>query len=176
MTRILALILAAAPGFALAAGGGSATPPKPTSTTTECKDGQVYNEDTQSCVMIQDSSLDADKAYEAVRELAYAGRYGDAQMILTTMDQADDRVQTYWGFTHRKMGNTDLAMAAYYGALATNPDNHLARSYMGQHYAEIGGTEMARAQLIEIHLRGGGDTWAYQALEDAIKTGRGASY
>jgi len=176
MTRILALILAAAPGLALAAGGSSATPPQPTSTTTQCKDGQVYNEDTQTCIMIQDSSLDPETAYETVRELAYAGRYGDAQMILATMEATDDRVQTYWGFTHRKMGNTDLAMAAYYNALAINPNNHLARSYMGQHYAEIGGTEMARAQLIEIHLRGGGETWAAQALESAIKTGRGSSY
>ncbi|MEO0486036.1 MAG: hypothetical protein AAF092_09000 [Pseudomonadota bacterium] len=177
MKHLIALIaLTAAPTVALAAGGSSSTPPKPTATTQECKDGQVFDETSQECVMIQESSLTPDAAYGAVRELAYAGRYGDAQLLLAAMDQADDRVQTYWGFTHRKMGNTDLAMAAYYTALAQNPDNILARSYMGQHYVEIGALDMAQLQLTEIKARGGRETWAERSLSLAIQSGRTATY
>lgn len=177
MTRTIALILfAAAPSFALAAGGSDYNPPKPTSTTTQCKDGQVYDEELEACVMIEDSSMNMEDAYGAVRELAYAGRYNDAQMILATMDQADDRTQTYWGFTHRKMGNMDLAMAAYYGALATNPDNILVRSYMGQAYVEMGALNLAQAQLTEIKARGGRETWAERSLALAIQSGTSSTY
>ena len=177
MTRTIALILfAAAPTFAFAAGGSDYNPPKPTSTTTECKDGQVYDEEQQICVMIEDSSMNMEDAYDAVRELAYAGRYNDAQLILVTMDQSDDRTQTYWGFTHRKMGNMDLAMAAYYGALATNPDNILVRSYMGQAYVEMGALNLAQAQLTEIKARGGRETWAERSLSLAIQSGTSSTY
>ena len=176
MTRILALILAAAPTVALAAGGGSSTPPKPTATTTQCVEGQVYDEELKACVLIEESSMNMDESYNAVRELAYAGRYGDAQLILSTMDQSDDRVMTYWGFTHRKMGNTDQAMAAYYNALAANPDNLLVRSYMGQAYIELGAMELAQAQLVEIAQRGGRDGWPAKALALAIQHGKTSSY
>ncbi|MEM1234360.1 MAG: hypothetical protein AAGH70_09555 [Pseudomonadota bacterium] len=180
MTRILALILAAAPGLAMAA-GGSSTPPTPTETTTQCAEGMVYDEDTQACVAIQQDSnaapqFDQEEAYGLVRELAYAARYDDAQLILATMDQSDDRTQTYWGFTHRKMGNMDLAMAAYYTALATNPDNILVRSYMGQAYVEMGATDMAQVQLTEIKARGGRETWAEKSLALAIRSGTTSSY
>ncbi|MEM6276016.1 MAG: tetratricopeptide repeat protein [Pseudomonadota bacterium] len=180
MTRILALILAATPGLAFAA-GGSSTPPTPTETTTQCEEGMVFDEEAQSCVAIQQDSnaapmFDQETAYELVRELAYAGRYDDAQMILATMDPLDDRTQTYWGFTHRKMGNMDLAMAAYYTALAANPDNILVRSYMGQAYVEMGATDLAQAQLTEIKARGGRETWAEKSLALAIRSGATSSY
>ncbi|MEM1102248.1 MAG: hypothetical protein AAGH73_12055 [Pseudomonadota bacterium] len=184
MTRPLVLTLAlsaALPGFALAAGGMSTTPPTPTETTTQCAEGQVFDTETGACVAIQQDSnaapqFDQERAYALVRELAYAERYADAQMILATMDQADDRTQTYWGFTHRKLGQSDRAMAAYYTALSANPDNLLARSYMGQHYVEIGAMDMARLQLTEIRARGGRESWPEKSLAWAIETGRGESY
>ncbi|MEO0676593.1 MAG: hypothetical protein AAFZ02_03455 [Pseudomonadota bacterium] len=181
MTRIFALLLAAAPGLALAAGGSSPTPPTPTETTTQCADGMVYDEAAKACVAIQQNSalppqFDQERAYALVRELAYAERYDDAQMILATMAQDDDRVQTYWGFTHRKMGNRELAMAAYYDALIKNPDNLLARSYMGQAYVEMDAVEMARIQLVEIRQRGGRETWAERSLAWAIENGPGEAY
>ncbi|MEM1237702.1 MAG: hypothetical protein AAGI10_12070 [Pseudomonadota bacterium] len=173
---ILALTLAAAPTLAFAAGGGSSTAPKPTATTTECEEGQVYDEGAKACVKIEDSSMNMDESYDAVRELAYAGRYADAQLILATMDPSDDRVQTYWGFTHRKLGNMEKAMVAYYSALVTNPDNLLVRSYMGQAYLEMGAMKMAQAQLTEIVARGGLDNWPAKSLAMAIRDGKSSSY
>ncbi|MEM9854317.1 MAG: hypothetical protein AAF841_07660 [Pseudomonadota bacterium] len=177
MTRIIALLIAAMPGLAFAAGGMSTTPPTPTETTEQCQEGFVFDTETQACVAIQqDSRLEGDRAYELVRELAYADRFEDAQMILATMDQTDDRVQTYWGFTHRKLGDMDKSMAAYYAALVTNPDNILVRSYMGQAYVEMGAMEMAQAQLTEIRARGGRESWPEKSLAWAIQNGKGSSY
>jgi hypothetical protein len=68
-----------------------------------------------------------------VRELAYAGSHLDAMCIMDAMsDQNDDRVLTYRGFTNRKLGNVDVAMVFHQKAIDKDPDNILARSYMGQ--------------------------------------------
>ena len=75
--------------------------------------------------------MNDDDLYGAVRELAYAGRYLDAQGVLAAMsDQNDDRVLTYKGFTNRKLGNVEVAMVFYQKALDKNPDNIQARSYI----------------------------------------------
>ncbi|MGR3802292.1 tetratricopeptide repeat protein [Marinibacterium profundimaris] len=168
-----ALVLALpAPGFAAGSGGDSTRPPKTTQTTKSCFFGRVYDPATKKCVKVRkDSALDQDLLYGAVRELAYDGQYGRAQDILKVMDQGDDRVMTYWGFTHRKMGDTALAEAWYSRALNANPDNILARSYMGQGYVTEGRTDDAIAQWREIMARGGEGTWAEASLRRAIRSG-----
>ncbi len=177
MLRTIFTCLIALPSVGFAAGTAEPAPPTPTETTTVCEEGYVYDDATQTCTVLQqDSFLDQDRAYGAVRELAYAGRYADAQLILAAMDQADDRVQTYWGFTHRKLGNAEAAMAAYEGALEINPDNILARSYMGQGFVAEGEIHLAYVQLQDIKARGGSGTWAAQSLETAIRTGATYSY
>ena len=121
--------------------------------------------------------MDTDGLYGAVRELAYAGRYQDAQGVLLAMtDQSDDRVLTYWGFTHRKLGNLKLANAFYSQAIARNPNNILARSYMGQGFIEEGMPAQALAQWKEIRARGGAGTWAEESLRSAMETGQGFTY
>ncbi|MEL7116772.1 MAG: hypothetical protein AAGP08_14525, partial [Pseudomonadota bacterium] len=139
MHRILLTTALLFPVAAFAAGGGDSTPPKPTSTTLQCTDGKVASVDGKSCVAPQSGSLDDDTLYRAVREFAYAGQYIHAQEALAAMsDQTDDRVLTYMGFTHRKMGDTALGNAYYRQAIAANPDNLLARSYMGQGFVAEG--------------------------------------
>lgn len=178
--RLLPVIALAAalPLSAFAAGsdsGGGSTwtnPPKETQTTKSCKGVKVWDEKTGKCVAPKNSSLDTDTLYGVVRELAYAGRYTDAQGVLAAMpDQSDDRVLTYWGFTHRKMGDLDRAAFYYQAAIQANPDNILARSYMGQGFVEEGKTDLAIAQWREIKARGGEGTWAEVSLRKAIRTG-----
>ena len=111
-----------------------------------------------------------------MRELAYDGQLENAQNILRIMDQNDDRVQTYWGFTYRKMGELKLANAYYSEAIAANPDNILARSYMGQGFVVEGKTDLAIEQWREIKARGGEGTWAEASLREAIQTGLTYSY
>lgn len=170
-------LLVSLPGVAFAAGGGSETAPKPTKTTQECEGTRVWDENKQRCVAPKQSSLDQDGLYDAVRELAYAGRIEDAQGVLDAMhNQSSDRVLTYRGFTERKLGNIDAAMMFYTAALAQNPDNLLARSYMGQGLVSAGDMDGAKLQLAEIEARGGAYTWAGTSLRKAIYTGKTFNY
>lgn len=175
MRIYLSALFLALPGVVFAAGGESE--PTPTETTTSCSAGMVYDASTKSCVAPKESSLSDDVLYQAAREFAYAGQLDNAQTVLAAMsDQSDDRVLTYWGFTHRKMGNTDLGMDFYARALEANPDNILTRSYMGQALMLQGDMAGAWDQLREIEVRGGAGSWAEKELRLALLTGVANTY
>lgn len=160
---------------ALAAGGDSPMPPKPV--VKECKKNKIWSDKKGRCVRPENAGLSDDTLYETARSLAYAGQLDSAQSVLTTMsDQSEDRVLTYWGFTHRKLGNPELGMSFYNKALSQNPDNLLARSYLGQAHVEAGRFDLARLQLTEIRSRGGQDSWPEMALVSALQTGNLFSY
>ena len=161
---------------AVSAAGGDSSPPKPTNTTKKCLFGRVYDEAVGRCVKPNKTNFSEEQLYQAVRELAYDGQFENAQNVLRVMDQDDDRVLTYWGFTYRKMGEAELAETYYQRAIESNPDNILARSYMGQGYVTEGKTELAIAQWREIKSRGGEGTWAEASLREAIRTGLTYSY
>lgn len=165
------------PFAAFAAGTSDDSPPQPTETSTSCNNGQVWDKKTEACVDAKESRLDDDTRYEAAREFAYAGRYDDALNVLAAMsDQSESRVLTYYGFAHRKAGRTELGMQYYLQALNADPDNLLARSYMGQGLVEAGDVKAARVQLAEIVARGGASGWPETSLRRAIKTGRTYNY
>lgn len=161
---------------ALAVGGDSSAPPAPTP-TSDCPSGQVWDADSSACLPIRSGALDDAALYEAARELAYLGRLDDALLAVTSMsDQNDDRVLTYRGFIARQQGDFPSARALYEAAIAANPDNLLARSYLGMGLVERRYTAAARAQLDAILARGGAGTWAHLALAEAIETGRTTRY
>ncbi|MGR3759670.1 tetratricopeptide repeat protein [Roseobacteraceae bacterium NS-SX3] len=175
--RLLLALALALPGYAFAASGTDWSPPKPSGTTTNCKGALVWDTRKGKCVAPKQSSLDADGIFSAVRELAYAGRADDAQAVLAAMpDQNESRVLTYWGFTHRKLGHVSLANSYYEQAIAQDPDNLLARSYMGQGFAEAGEKAQAEKQLQEILDRGGRGSWPEVSLRRALETGQGYSH
>lgn len=167
-----ALTLPFAGSGAFAAGGGN----EPTPSKPKCEKGKVYDKKTKSCVNAEESNLDVDGLYDNVRELAYAGRYEEAQFLLAKMPANDDRTLTYLGFTNRKMGHGDIAMTYYTKALQVNPANVLARSYMGQGFVEQGELAQALEQLREIRAHGGSGTWAEASLRKAIATGKTFNY
>lgn len=174
--RLPFLVLAALfPVTALAVDPNEA--PAPTPTTISCQDGQVWDADKGACVAPEKSGLSDDALYEAAREFAFAGRYQHAIRALEAMqDQRSDRVLTYLGFTLRKSGEGPEGMAYYMAALEENPDNLLARAYMGQAYVDLGRLDKARDQLREIIARGGAGSWPERALAQAIFTGTAAQY
>ncbi len=164
------------PCLAFAAGGDDA-PPKPTETTGTCTNGKVWDAATASCVNPQNSRLSPETLMDAVREFAYAGQYLNAQSALRAMpDQMDDSVLTYWGFTSRMLGDRSAAMGYYIRALAHNPANVLARSYMGQALMIEGDLVGAYRQLSAIHAHGGAGSWAEASLRTAIETGTTYTY
>ena len=193
-----ALVISAQAVFA--AGGGSSNSgttiaPSQTETTKDCFDTRQWDPEANTYVRFSQKvngvwdpqlrrCIRPDKAgylkseilEDAVRELAYFDRNDDAQKVLAQMDQDSDFVMTYWGFTHRKLGNRDQANAFYQAAITKNPDNILARSYMGQGFVAEGDYVAARAQLLDIRARGGTGTWAEVSLLKAIETGTGYNY
>ncbi|RVT84505.1 hypothetical protein DXV76_12550 [Rhodobacteraceae bacterium CCMM004] len=174
---LVAAAVAAFPLAALAVGSDDSTPPKPTQTNTDCTGAQVWDEKTQSCVDARDSRLDDATRLDAVRELAHAGALDRAGAVLDAIaDQSGDGALTYRGFLARQTGDMDAAMLWYARALDSNPDNLLARSYMGQGLAAMGDMAGARAQLTEIRTRGGRFTWPEVALRLAIESGRAPAY
>lgn len=179
MTRHLLLVAALAlPTAVFAAGSGDSTAPSPSSAAAACmKLGKVLASDGKTCVVPSSGALDDRALYQAARELAYSGRYDLTNDLLDAMsDQSDDRVLTYRGFVQRKLGNLEAANVFYTAALTNNPDNLLARSYMGQGFVADGDFVSAQAQLIEIRQRGGTGTWAEVSLAEAIKTGSTYNY
>ncbi|MFW8592875.1 tetratricopeptide repeat protein [Cribrihabitans neustonicus] len=174
---VLALSLAMTSPAAYAASGNDWNPPKPTETTRVCKGKKVWDEKKKRCVRPRKSSLNQQQLLGAARELAYAGRFKDAQAVLSVMaDQQDSLVLTYWGFTHRKLGNSGEAAAAYEQALLRDPDNLLARSYMGQGLVDQGKFGAALLQWREIRARGGTGKWAEVSLRRALETGASYGY
>ena len=160
------------PFAAFAAGSDNSEPPKPTETTTVCEEGLIWDEATETCVVPEKESLNNDTRFNAVRELAYAGRPDEALVVLAAMTEGDsDRVLTYRGFALRKSGDIEGGIAAYEAALVQNPDNILAHSYYGQLLVEMDEMDLARAHLSAIRNAGGGDTWAETSLDRAIATG-----
>ena len=169
---LIAASLAALPFAAFAAGSDDPQPPTATETTTECKTGEVWDEKTSACIKAEDSSLNDDQRYNAVRELAYAGRYPEALAMLDTMTEGDTaRVMTYRGFALRKSGQVEQGIAAYEQAIAMDPANILARSYYGQLLVEMNEMDLAQIQLAGIRSHDGAGTWAERALATAIATG-----
>lgn len=172
MRMILAAAFVLTPQLVLAVGSDDSEPPTPTETTTECAKGEVWDEKTKACIKSEDSSLNDDQRFGAVRELAYAGRPEEAMAILATMTEgATTRVLTYQGFLLRQTGRVEEGIAAYERAIALDTTNILARSYYGQLLVQMNEMELATLQLAAIRMHGGGGTWADRALSDAITTG-----
>lgn len=165
------------PVAAFAAGSSDDAPPVKTNTTKVCKDGKVWDKKKKACANPKKASLDDDTLYQAVREFAYDGQYKQALNVLAAMsDQTESRVLTYYGFANRKAGRVTLGMQYYNAALQADPDNLLARSYMGQGFVASGDLDAARVQLAEIEARGGQNSWPETSLRKAIETGRTYSY
>ena len=156
-------------GPAFAVGSNDDSPPVKTQTSEDCKETEIFDEKTETCVKADKKSFNDDDRYDAVRELAYAEEYERALSIIAVADNPKDpRFLNYQGFIHRKTGKMDRAMVYYEAALRADPDYHLARSYMGQGLYQSGHRKAAQQQLEEIAARGGTDTWAYQALAKVI--------
>lgn len=171
MIRITAFVAAIFPVGSYAAGTED-TAPKPSETTQVCTEGLVWDLATKSCMTPDQSTNDDNARLDDTRELAYEGRFAEALTLLRSLQAQDsDLALTYYGFVHRNLGEEALGMTYYHRALAQNPDNLLARSYMGQAYVAAGAIEMAGLQLVEIRMRGGRGTWAERSLDSAIATG-----
>lgn len=172
MRLIFAAALTLAPLTTYAAGTAPSTL-EPEPEVVECEvEGQVWNPETEICEVPEDSDQSDAFLLDSAQRLAYAGAYGTAQDILKGVDaQEASRTLALWGYTHRKMGNVDLGLAFYDKALQADPNNILARSYLGEAKINMGDYDGALVELAEIRARGGSGSRAESLLLQAMQGG-----
>ena len=157
----LALPLFSAPVLAAGDGGSSDTP--------KCSNGQVWDKAKKKCVNPQRGMIDDDSIYETGRDLAMAGRYGEAITVLSlASDKSDPRILNYLGYSHRKSGRVSVGLGYYREALIQDPNYTLVREYMGEAYLQNGDVDAARQQLGEIEKRCGKGCREYSLLAEQI--------
>ena len=153
-------------GPSLAAGDGGTG-----DTVAQCKQGEVWDKVKQKCVVPQQGMIDDDSIYEAGRDLAMAGRYGEAITVLSlAADKSDPRILNYLGYSHRKQGRVLVGLGYYQEALLADPDYTLVREYLGEAYLQLGNVEAARGQLAEIEKRCGSGCAEHAELARQIET------
>ena len=151
-------ILALMPQAAFSAGD----PPKP-----KCSEYKKDSPGWKRCMGEQHH--DQDGIYERGYHQAKAGDYQAALDTLRAAPlQSEPRVQTMIGFSLRKLGHVDAAMAYYTAALAANPGLTNTRHYLGEAFLQKNEPARAREQLAEIAVRGGTACEDYVALAKAI--------
>jgi tetratricopeptide (TPR) repeat protein len=161
VSALIALPLLATPAFSAGDGGGNSG--------NTCANGKVWDKKTSKCVPQQSGLMDDDSLYEAGRDLALAGRYGEAIKVLSLAeDKTDPRILNYLGYSHRKSGRVLVGLGYYEEALRNNPDYTLVREYMGEAHLQLGDVAAARAQLTEIEKRCGKGCAEYAELAAQI--------
>ena len=162
LSLMTAIPLLVQPAQSAGSGGGSET-------TTECKQGEVWDQEKKKCVVPGQGKLDDDSIYEAGRDLAMHGRYGEAITVLSfAADKSDPRILNYLGYSHRKAGRVLVGLGYYQEALRANPDYTLVREYMGEAHLQLGDVASAREQLSEIEKRCGTGCAEYVELSEQI--------
>jgi tetratricopeptide (TPR) repeat protein len=157
--------LAVSTAFSAGSGGSSG------SSSPTCSNGKVWNKKQKKCMPPQ--AVDDDSLYEAGRDLAMQGRYGEAIEVLSlAADKTDPRILNYLGYSHRKAGRITVGLGYYQEALRIDPDYTLVREYMGEAYLQLGDVDAAKSQLTEIEKRKGKGSREYVLLANEIaKTG-----
>jgi tetratricopeptide (TPR) repeat protein len=157
-------------------GSGAGNSGGSSGTVVRCKRGMIWSRPKGKCVVPQQGKVDDDSIYEAGRNLAMLGRFGEAITVLTmTANKSDSRVLNYLGYSHRKQGRVLVGLGYYQEALRSNPNYTLAREYLGEAYLQLGDVVSAREQLSEIEKRCGttcGEHTMLDAQIDAYTKGR----
>lgn len=165
-TTLLAVPAAAPIAFAAGSGGSGET--------ATCTNGKVWDNSQKKCVYPQRGQLDDDNIYEAGRDLAMAGRYGEAITVLgMAANKEDPRILNYLGYSHRKAGRVEVGLGYYQEALRVDPNYTLVREYLGEAYLTLGDVASARNQLDEIAKRCGTGCREYTLLSDQLAAYKG---
>jgi len=153
-------------------GGGNNEP------VLHCKKGEavkkvkVSGKWVKKCVKLETGILPDEDLYQQGRQLAKAGEYEKALLVLATIkNQNDPRVLNYTGYSNRKAGRLEIGITYYRKALAIDPNFVLAREYLGEGYVAAGRIDLAKLELNEIKNRAGAASEEYLDLSKAITTG-----
>ncbi len=88
--------------------------------------------------------------YAQAVKLVDAGDYARAIPLLQKSIAADPTnagAHNYLGFSHRKLGNVEMALTHYGKALELNPKHRGANEYLGELYLDLGRLDKAEERL-----------------------------
>ncbi len=88
--------------------------------------------------------------YAQAVKLVDAGDYAGAIPLLQKSIAADPTnadAHNYLGFSHRKLGNVDVALTHYGKALELKPKHRGANEYLGELYLDLGQMDKAKERL-----------------------------
>ena len=91
-----------------------------------------------------------DSDYAQAVKLVDAGDYARAIPLLQKSIAADPTnadAHNYLGFSHRKLGNVDVALTHYGKALELKPKHRGANEYLGELYLDLGQMDKAKQRL-----------------------------
>lgn len=100
--------------------------------------------------------------------LAKNGRYEEALGHLMKARVKNARVLTYIGFATRKLGRVEEAMGYYREALLKDPQNAIARSYLGEAHLARDDLQSAIAELRRVEQSCGRNCEAFTELAARI--------
>lgn len=97
--------------------------------------------------------------YKAAKTMAEDGKYAEAIAAMNALNKPEDpRVLNWLGFSHRKMGKVEEALAFYDKALTLAPEFTPAHEYRGEAYLQKKEIDKAKGELAEIEKLCGNQT------------------
>lgn len=158
--------------------GGSSNSGSSSGTRVVCPPGFTVSANKKKCLRNRSGLQqelpavgwgDLDDNFLNAAVLAHGGQYNDAIVAFEALERPNDPyVLTYLGYSHRKLGNVDLALGYYDQALEIRPDYVRARQYLGEGYLAMDRLDDAKGQLQEIAQRCGTDCEPYVVLDKQI--------
>lgn len=136
-----------------------------------CKAGYVFEKKTHKCVTKSSGVVPDGDLLEQGWALAKSGHLEEGRELFAMVadkGQANAEALNGLGYTNRKLGNFDIAIAYYKRSLAIDPNYLNAREYLGEGYVTAGMIDLAKEQLAEIARRGGTRIEPYAELSEAI--------
>ena len=134
-----------------------------------CKRGRVWSASRCGCVRRSSKVMSDEDLYLEAVSVAKSGDYIDALALLRSIkNQNQTHIMTYIGYTTRKLGNLDEGIKYYHKALAIDPNNTLAREYLGEGLLTKGDLAGARVQLAAIEKQCGKTCHEYEDLAEEI--------
>ncbi len=114
-------------------------------------EGGSMTEDQVGSLLFEEG--DADLTYRSAVSLINEEKFGAAILELkrsAAIYGPHPDILNYLGFTHRKVGQYDVAIGYYRQALAIAPNHRGATEYLGELYVQLGQLDQARAQLAKL--------------------------
>jgi tetratricopeptide (TPR) repeat protein len=124
-----------------------------------------------SFAMGSDSGTSASDKYEDAVAAVKKKDYREAIRLLDDVlenDSGNADALNYMGYSHRKLGNYERALAFYKRALDANPDHKGANEYIGEAYLELKQPTMAEMHLARLKKICGTGCEEYRELQTAI--------